>query len=56
MQHYVIRVVIDLGQVGGIIWVLRLPPTIKLTAMISLNPVESGAEHHKSKSDWRKQM
>ena len=31
IQHYVIRFVSDLGQVGGFLW---FPPTIKLTTMI----------------------
>jgi hypothetical protein len=32
IQHYVIKFVSDLRQVGGFIWVLRFPPPIKLTA------------------------
>jgi hypothetical protein len=31
IQHYVIKVVSDLRQVGGFLWVLRFPPPIKLT-------------------------
>jgi hypothetical protein len=34
IQHYVIKVVIDLRQVGGFLLILRIPPPIKLTAMI----------------------
>jgi hypothetical protein len=34
IQHYVIKFVSDLRQVSGFRWVLRLPPPIKLTAMI----------------------
>jgi hypothetical protein len=33
-QHYVIKFVSDLRQVGGFLQVLRFPPQIKLTAMI----------------------
>ena len=34
MQHYVIKFVSDLQQVGGFLRVLRFPPPKKLTAMI----------------------
>jgi hypothetical protein len=34
IQHYVIKFVSDLGQVGGFLWVLRFSPPIKLSAMI----------------------
>jgi hypothetical protein len=34
MQHYVIKFVSDLRQVGGFMRVLRFPPPIKLTATI----------------------
>ena len=34
VQHYVIKFVSDLRQVGGFLRVLRFPPPIKLTAMI----------------------
>jgi hypothetical protein len=34
IQHYVIKFVSDLPQVGGFLLVLRFPPPIKLTAMI----------------------
>jgi hypothetical protein len=31
MQHYVIKFVSDLRQVGGLLWVLPFPSPIKLT-------------------------
>jgi hypothetical protein len=34
MQHYMIKFVSDLQQVGGFLRVLQFPPPIKLTAMI----------------------
>jgi hypothetical protein len=34
IQHYVIKFVNDLRQVGGFLPVLRFPPPIKLTATI----------------------
>jgi hypothetical protein len=34
IQHYVIKFVSDLQQVGGFLWVLRFPPQVKLTTMI----------------------
>ena len=34
IQHYVIKFVSDLLQVGGFLQVLRFPPSIKLTALI----------------------
>jgi hypothetical protein len=34
VQHYVIKVVSDLRQVGGFLRVLWFPPPIKLTATI----------------------
>jgi len=33
-QHYVIKFVLDLRQVGGFLRVLRFPPPMKLTATI----------------------
>jgi hypothetical protein len=30
IQHYVIKLVNDLGQVGGFLWVVQIPPPIKL--------------------------
>ena len=34
IQHYVIKFVSDLRQVGGFFWVFRFPPPMKLTATI----------------------
>ena len=34
MQHYVIKFVNDLRQVGGFLQLLWVPPPIKVTAMI----------------------
>jgi len=34
IQHYVIKFVSDLRQVGGFLQILRFPPPIKLTTMI----------------------
>jgi hypothetical protein len=34
IQHYVIKCISDLRQVGGFLWVLWFPPPIKLTATI----------------------
>ena len=34
IQHYVIKFVSDLQQIGNFLWVLRFPPSIKLTVMI----------------------
>jgi len=34
IQHYVIKFVNDMWQVGGFLRVLRFPPPIKLTATI----------------------
>jgi hypothetical protein len=34
MQHFVIKIVSDLRQVVGFLWVLRFPSPIKLTATI----------------------
>ena len=36
IQHYVIKVVSDLRQVGGFHWVLRFPPPIKLTLTLDI--------------------
>ena len=36
IQHYVVKFVSDLRQVGGFVLVLRCPPPIKLTATIKL--------------------
>jgi len=34
LQHYVIKFVSDLRQVGGFLWVLLFPPPIEQTATI----------------------
>ena len=34
IPHYVIKIVSDLQQVSGFLWVLRFPPPIKLTTTI----------------------
>ena len=34
LQHYVMKFVSDLRQVGGCLWVLHFSPLIKLSAMI----------------------
>ena len=49
VQHYVIKFVSVLRQVGGFLRVLRFPPPIKLTATIryNWNFVESVVKHHK---------
>ena len=50
VQHYVIKFVSDLRQVGGFLRVLRFPPPIKLTATIYLKHiVGSGVKHHQTK-------
>ena len=47
IQHYVIKFVSDLRQVGGFLQVLRLPPPMKLTTTIyNWNIVESGIKYH----------
>ena len=51
VQHYVIKFVSDLRQVGGFLRVLWFPPPMKLTATIYLcnwNIVESGIKHHQT--------
>ena len=45
IQHYVIKFVSYLRQVGG---VFRFPPSIQLTATISWNIVESGVKHYQT--------
>ena len=52
IQHYVIKFVSDLRQIGGFLRVLRFPPPIKLTATIyrgNWNIVESGVKYHNPK-------
>jgi hypothetical protein len=34
IKHYVIKAVSDLRQIGGFLWVLWFPPTIKLTTTV----------------------
>jgi len=34
MQHYVMKFASDLRQVGGFLWLLRFPPSTKLTVTI----------------------
>ena len=48
IQHYVIKFVSDLRQVGGFFRVLRFPPPIKLT-VYNWNIVKSGVKYHKPK-------
>jgi hypothetical protein len=48
IQHYVIKLVSDLRQVGGFLRVLRFPPLIK-PPRYNWNIVESGVKHHKPK-------
>ena len=50
IQHYVIKFVIDLRQVGGFLLVLWFPTPIKLTVTIFLKIVESGIKHHNPNS------
>jgi hypothetical protein len=46
MQHYVIKFVSDLWEIGGFLWVLQFPPRY------NWNIVESGIEHHIPKPPW----
>jgi hypothetical protein len=46
IQHYVIKFVSDLLQVGDFLQVLQFPPSIKLTSMIQVYIVEHGVKHH----------
>jgi hypothetical protein len=48
VQHYVIKFVSELRQVGGFLPVLRFPLPIKLTARYSWNIVESAVKHHQT--------
>ena len=45
IQHYVIKFVSDMRQVGSFHRILWLPPLIKLTTMIFWNIVDSGVKH-----------
>jgi hypothetical protein len=47
IQHYVIKFVSDLRQVGGFLRVLWFSPPIKLTPQYNWNIVESDVKHHK---------
>ena len=51
VQHYVIKFVSDLRQVGGFLQILQFPPPIKLTARYSWNIIESGIKHHQANLD-----
>ena len=44
MQHYVIKFVSDLWQVGSFLRVLRFPPQIIITPFIITLTVQSGTE------------
>jgi len=46
VQHYVIKFVSDLQQVGGFLRVLRFPPPRNLTPRYNWNIVESGVKHN----------
>jgi hypothetical protein len=46
IQHYVIKFVSDLRQVGGFLRVLRIPPSINWALRYNWNIVESGVKHH----------
>jgi hypothetical protein len=46
IQHYAIKFVSDLRQVGGFLCVLRFPPPTKLTRHDIPDIVESGVKHH----------
>ena len=47
IQHYVIKFVSDLWQVGGFLRVFRFPPPIKRPPRYNWNIVESGVKHYK---------
>ena len=57
-QHYVIKFVSGLRQVGGFLRVLWFPPPINLTAMhdITETIVESGVNHHSAPPCWSLQQ
>ena len=46
IQHYAIKFVSDLGQVGGFLWALRLPPPINWPPRYNWNIAGSGVKHH----------
>ena len=45
IQEYVIKLVSDMPQLGSFLWILRIPPSIKLIAGIQLKYFESGVKH-----------
>jgi hypothetical protein len=47
VQHYVIKFVSDLRQVGGFLWVLRFPSPINWPPRYNWNVVESGHQANK---------
>jgi hypothetical protein len=49
VQHYVIKFVSDLRQVGGFLLVLRFHPPMKPPRYI-WNIVENGVKHHKNQT------
>jgi hypothetical protein len=57
MQHYVIKFVSDLRQIGGFLCVLRFPPPINWPPWYDYIIVESGVKHHNPKPnliyDWQ---
>ena len=48
-QHYVMKFLSDLRQVGGFLCALRFPPLINWPPRYNWNNVESGVKHHKTK-------
>ena len=52
VQHYVIKFVSDLRQIGGFLQVLWFPPLIKLTPQYNWNIAESGIKHHQTNIIW----
>jgi hypothetical protein len=48
IQHYVIKLVSDLGQVCGFLRVLQFPPPIKLTATIQYRKGHTVINHRDS--------
>ena len=48
IQHYEIKFVSDLRQIGGFLRVLQFPQPIKLTATYNWNIVDSGFKHHQT--------
>jgi hypothetical protein len=52
VQHYGIKFVSDFRQIDGILWVLRFPPPMKLTATYNWNIVESCVKHHQTNKQY----